>query len=156
MLCHAIQLVPSSHTSFVASPLLTQCCWIYLTGCIQSRDTSAIQFHLLGPVLFRYAFADTITHCRGDLVCIIFDERISESHADALLSAMNGPDKCSIGGVKLIDTGLLLDHLRTIQSKPGFPRHDRVTGDTGYKRHASETADSACNDCDHRSMLTKG
>src|SRR5580698_8838525 len=155
MLYRAIQLVRSSHTSFGASPLLPQCCRIYLAGRIKRRDTSAIQFHLLGPVLSRYAFVDTITHGRGYLVCIIFDKRISESHADALFSTMNCPDECSIGGVKLIDAGLLLNHLWAVQSKSGFARHDCVAGYASYKRHASETADSACNDCDHRGMLTK-
>src|ERR1700723_282179 len=156
MLCRAIQLVLSSHTSFGASPLLPQCCRIDLAGRIKRRDTSAIKFHLLGPMLFRYAFVDTITHCRGDLVGIIFDERISEPHADALFSTMNCPDERSIGSVKLIDTGLLLNHLRAVQSKPGFARHDCVAGYASYKRHASKTPDSACNDCDHRGMLTKG
>src|ERR1700754_4198123 len=107
MLCRAIQLVPSSHTSFWVSPPLPQCCRIYLAGRIKHRYTIAIKFHLLGPVLFRNASVDTITHCRGYLVGIIFDERISKSHADALFSTMNCPDERSIGGVKLIDTGLL-------------------------------------------------
>src|SRR5258705_6515471 len=156
MLCRAIQLVHSSHTSFVTSPLLPQCCRIYLAGRIKRRYTSAIKFHVLGPVLFRYAFVDTITHCRGYLVGIIFDERISESHADALFSTMNCPDERSIGGIKLIDTGLLLNHLGPVQSKPGFARHDCVAGYASYKRHASETANSARDDCDHRGMLTKG
>src|SRR5258705_4122601 len=156
MLYRAIQLGLSSHTSFGASPLLPQCCRIYLAGRIKRRYTIAIKFHLLGPVLFRYAFVDTITHCRRYLVGIIFDEQISKSHVDALFSTMNCPDERSIGGVKLIDTGLLLNHLRTVQSKPGFARHDCVAGYASYKRHASETADSACNDCDHRGMLTKG
>src|SRR5580704_10601902 len=155
MLCRAIQLVPSSHTSFGVSPLLPQCCRIYLTGRIKRRNSSAIKFHLLGAVLFRCAFVDKITHCRGYLVGIIFDERISESHADALLSTMNCPDERSIGRVKLIDTGLLLNHLRTVQSKTGFARHDCVAGYASHKRHSPETADSACNDCDHRGMLTK-
>src|SRR5260370_17472490 len=155
MLCRAIQLVPSSHTSFWVSPLLQQCCRIYLAGRIKLRYTSAIKFHLLGPVLFRYAFVDTITHCRGDLVGIIFDERISESHADALFSTMNCPDERSIGAVKFIDTGFLLNHLLTLQSKPGFARHNCVAGYASYKRHSAETADGACNDCDHRGMLTK-
>src|SRR5580698_8710523 len=99
---------------------------------------------------------DTITHCGGYLVGIIFDDRISEFHADALFSTMNCPDERSIGGVKLIDPRLLLNHLGTVQSKPGFARHDCVAGYAGYKRHATETADSACNDCDHRGMLTEG
>src|ERR1700733_3180509 len=156
MLCRAIRLVHSSHASFVASPLLTQCCRIYLAGRIKRRNSSAIKIHLLGPMLFRCAFVDKITHCRGYLVGIIFDERISESHADALFSTMNCPDECSIGRVKLIDTGLLLNHLRTVQSKTGFARHDCVAGYASHKRHASETSYGACNDCDHRCMLTKG
>src|ERR1700677_29764 len=156
MLCRAIQLVHSSHTSFGTSPLLPQCCRIYLAGRIKRRYTSAIELDLLGPVLFRYAFVDTITHCRGHLVGIVFDERIGESHADALFSTMNCPDERTIGGVKLIDTRLLLNHFWTVQSKPGFARHDCVAGYASYKRHAPETADSACNDCDHWGMLTKG
>src|ERR1700753_1589938 len=118
MLCRVIQLVPSSHTSFWVSPLLPQCCRIYLAGRIKRRYTSAIEFHLFGPVLFRYAFVDTLTHCRSYLAGIIIDEQISESHADALLSTMNCPDERSIGGVKLIDTGFLLNHFGTVQSKP--------------------------------------
>src|ERR1700724_2904131 len=155
MLCRAIQLVHSSHTSFCVSPLSPQCCRIYLAGRIKRRYTSAKKFHLLGPVLFRYAFVDTITHCRGDLFGIILDERISESHAGALFSTMNCPDERSIGGVKLIDTGFLLNHLGSVQSKPGFARHDSAAGYASYKRHSAETADGACNDCDHRGMLTK-
>src|SRR5580704_6164578 len=150
MLCRAIQLVHSSHTSFGTSPLLPQCRRIYLAGRIKHRYTSSIEFHLLGPVPFRYALVDTITHRRRYLVGIILDEQISKSHADALFSTMNGPDERSIGRVKLIDTGLLLDHLGTVQSKPGFARHDCVAGYASYKRHASETPHSACNDCDHR------
>src|ERR1700733_4700061 len=155
MLCRAIQLVPSSHTSFGVSPLLPQCCRIYLVGRIKRRNSSAIKLHLLGAVLFQYAFVDTITHCHSYLVDIIFDKRVSESHANALFSTMNCPDERSIGGVKLIDSGLLLNHLGTIQSKPGFARHDCVAGYASYKRHASKTPDSTCNDCDHRGMLTK-
>src|SRR5580698_3925046 len=155
MLCRAIQLVHSSHTSFGIGPMLPQCCRIYLAGRIKRRYTSAIEFHLLGPVPFRYVLVDTITHSRGYLVGIIFDEQISKSHTDALFSTMNGPDERSIGRVKLIDTGLLLDHLGTVQSKPGFARHDCVAGYASDKRHSAETADSACNDCDHRGMLTK-
>src|ERR1700723_714001 len=126
MLCRAIQLVPSSHTSFGIGPMLPQCCRIYLAGCIKRRNSSAIKFHLLGPVLFRYAFMDTIRHRRGYLVGIIFDERISDSRAATLFSTMNCPDERSIGGVKLIDTGFLLNPLGTVQSKTGFGRHDCV------------------------------
>src|SRR5258708_35981630 len=110
MLCRAIQLVPSSHTSFWVSPLLPQCCRIYLAGPIKRRYPSAIKFHLLGPVLFRYAFVDTITHCRRYLVGIFFDEQIGKSHADALFSTMNCPEERTFYGVYLIDTGLLLYH----------------------------------------------
>src|ERR1700722_1865168 len=156
MLYRAAQLVHSSHTSLGVSPLLPQCCRIDLAGRIKRRYTSAIEFHLLGAVLFRYAFVDTITHGRGYLVGIIFDERISKFHSDALFSTMNCPDERSIGRVKLIDTGLLLNHLRTVQSKTGFGGHDCVAGFACHKRHASETSDSACDDCDHRCMLTKG
>src|ERR1700735_4789501 len=106
MLCRAIQLVHSSRSSFMASPLLPQCYRIYLARCIKRRNTSAIEFHLLGPMLLRYAFAHAIKHCRGYLAGIIFDEQIRESHADALFSTMNCPDKGSIGRVKFIDTGL--------------------------------------------------
>src|ERR1700721_1533063 len=119
MLYRATQLVPSSHTLLVVSPLLPQCCRIYLARRVKRRYTSAIEFHLLGPVLFRYAFVDTVTHCRGYLVGIIFDEQISESHVDALFSSMNCPDERSIGGIELIDTRLLLNYLGTVQSKPG-------------------------------------
>src|ERR1700733_15011859 len=128
MLCRAIQSVPSSHTSLWVCPLLPQCCRIYLAGRVKRRDTSAIKLHLLGPVLFRYALVHTSSHCRAHLDGIIFDERIGESHADALFSAMNCPDERSIGGVKLIDPGLLLNHLGTIQSKPCFAGHDGVAG----------------------------
>src|SRR5258708_7926148 len=128
MLYRAIQRVPSSHTSLWVSPLLPQCCRIYLAGRIKRRYTSAIKLHLLSPVLFRYAFVETITHCRDYFVDIIFDERISESHADSLFSTMNCPDERSIGGVKLIDSGLLLNHLGTVQSKAGFARHDCIAG----------------------------
>src|ERR1700735_4167969 len=132
MLCRAIQLVHSSRSSFMASPLLPQCCRIYLAGCIKRRNTSAIEFHLLGPMLLRYAFAHVMTHCRGYLAGIIFDERIRESHANALFSTMNCPDERSIGGIKLIDTGLLFNHLGTVQSKPGLARHDCVAGYASY------------------------
>jgi hypothetical protein len=76
---------------------LPQCCRIDLAGRINRRDTSAIEFYLLGPVLFRYAFMDTHTYGRGNLVGVVFDEQISESQADALFPTMNGPDERSIG-----------------------------------------------------------
>ena len=54
----------------------------------------------------------------AQLVGVVDDQRVGQAGSAALLAAVDGPDQGAVGGVELLDAGLLLDDGGTVEPDP--------------------------------------
>src|SRR5271169_4711985 len=117
MPCRAILHARSSPTSAAIAPLLPYRCWLDLLGRVQGSDAITIEIHLLAAVHCRQAGTYIAANRRCNLTSVIFDQRIRESHSNALRATMDGPDESPVGSIELVYARLLFDDLRSVETE---------------------------------------
>src|SRR5277367_2475096 len=150
---HANQRVHSSQPSccFVI-PFPAQAHWIDLLRCIQGSDSITVELHLFTSVFGAKLRLHVSTNGCFDLLGVIFDEGIGQTHSKALFSAVNSPDERAIRGIEFIDSRFLLDDFWPIETESRLAGHHNVARYSGGKRHAPEAAHCTGNQGDHWSM----
>src|SRR6202451_2756486 len=91
----------------------------------------------------RQSSLDVATDNRRDFLCIIQNELIGDSHGNTLFTTVNCPDQSTVRRIKLLYSGLLFDHFRTVQTESRFRRHHDVARKPRRQGHAAETSDGA-------------
>src|SRR5271154_7104094 len=101
----------------------------------------------------RQSSLDVATDNRRDSWCIVQNELIGDSHGNTLFTTVNCPDQSTVRRIKLLYSGLLFDHFRTVQTESRFRRHHDVARKPRRQGHAAETSDGARDYRDDWSML---
>src|SRR5271168_5423411 len=82
---------------------------IELLGGIECCDALTIQLDLVATVNPRQARLDVPANRCPDALRVVIEELIGNTHADALLPAIDRPDQGAVGGVEFFNSGLLFD-----------------------------------------------
>src|SRR5580693_9840076 len=101
----------------------------------------------------RQSSLDVATDNRRDFLCIVQNELIGDSHGNTLFTTVDCPDQSTVRRIKLLYSGLLFDHFRTVQTESRFRRHHDVARKPRRQGHAAETSDGARDYGDDWSML---
>src|SRR5208283_3919191 len=123
-----LPLARSFRLSFfrVALPAVPKTERIELPGDIERGNSVAIKFDLLATMHTRQTGCYASPDRCGQLLYIVQDQCICNSHPNSLFTAINCPGQRVVRRVKLLDPGLLLDHLRSVETQSRLPSHDDV------------------------------
>jgi hypothetical protein len=83
---------------------------------------------------------------------VVGDEDVGQAGAHPLSAAGVAPDRGAVRGVQLRDSGLLLDHLGTVQGEPALRGHDEVAAQACGDAQPAVATDLAGDDADHRDV----
>jgi hypothetical protein len=87
-----------------------------LTGSIDRRNAPAVEFDLPAAMDLRQSSLDVSLDSCSDAGRIVENQLIGDAYRDPLFSAMDRPNECAIGSIKLLDPRLLFDHLGTVHA----------------------------------------